>query len=89
MLKSCVQAGLGIIHLALKYCSIFSSLFRKIWECGLLFAPPLPRASDHFLRAGRETPLPRKAGQGGELPLKFEEIVDMYYDKMRPPKAEG
>lgn len=27
--------------------------------------------------------------QGGELPLKFEEIVDMYYDKMRPPKAEG
>ena len=24
-----------------------------------------------------------------ELPLKFEDIVDMYYDKMRPPKTHG
>ena len=24
-----------------------------------------------------------------ELPLKFNDIVDMYYDKMRPPKNKG
>ena len=24
-----------------------------------------------------------------ELPLKFNDIVDVYYDKMRPPKSEG
>ena len=24
-----------------------------------------------------------------ELPLKFEDIVDVYYDKMRPPKNKG
>ena len=24
-----------------------------------------------------------------ELPLKFEDIVDKYYDKMRPPRTGG
>ena len=28
-------------------------------------------------------------GESMELPLKFEDIVDMYYDKMRPPKTHG
>ena len=30
-----------------------------------------------------------EGGGSPELPLKFEDIVDMYYDKMRPPKTHG
>ena len=28
-------------------------------------------------------------GEPLELPLKFNDIVDVYYDKMRPPKTDG